>query len=84
MPLFMDVHRFEGEMPSDEEIAKAHAGDLAAQGAHGVRYIKYWVSREAKIVNCLVEAPNAEAANHVHVESAGVGANEIYPVDERT
>ena len=84
MPLFMDVHRFEGEMPSDEDIAKAHAADLAAQDAHGVRYLKYWVSREAKIVNCLVEAPNAEAASHVHVEASGEAANEIYPVDERT
>ncbi len=84
MPLFMDVHRFEGEMPSDEEIAKAHSADLAEQGAHGVNYIKYYVSREAKIVNCLVEAPDAETAAHVHVVSSGEGPNEIYAVDERT
>ena len=49
-----------------------------------VRYLKYWVSKEAKTVNCLVEAPNAEAATHVHVEAVGQGANELYEVDERT
>jgi hypothetical protein len=44
MPLLMDTHRFEGEMPSDEEIRKAHAADLAEQDRHGVRYLRYWVS----------------------------------------
>jgi Protein of unknown function (DUF4242) len=83
MPLFMDTHRFEGEMPSDEEIRKLHAADLEAQDAHGVRYLKYWVSNDAKVVHCLVEAPNAEAASAVHVESAGSAADEIYEVDER-
>jgi hypothetical protein len=84
MPLFMDTHRFEGEMPSDAEIAKAHAADLEAQERHGVRFLKYWVSSEAKIVHCLVEAPDADTAARVHVETAGSGPNEIYAVDERT
>jgi hypothetical protein len=42
VPLFMDTHRFEGEMPSDDQIAQAHAADLAEQDRHGVRYLKYW------------------------------------------
>jgi leucyl aminopeptidase (aminopeptidase T) len=84
MPLYIDLHRFEGEMPSDEEIKNAHAADLAAQEAHGVRYLKYWVSRDAKVVHCLVEAPSAEAAAAVHVETAGTGPEEIYQVEERT
>ena len=84
MPLFMDTHRFEGEMPSDEEIAKAHAADLDAQDRHGVRFLKYWVSQDAKIVHCLVDAPDADTAARVHVETSGEGPNEIYPVDERT
>jgi hypothetical protein len=84
MPLFIDTHRFEGEMPSDEEIAKAHAADLAAQAGHGVHYLKYWVSREAKIVHCLVEAPDAESAARVHVETAGAPPEQIYEVEERT
>jgi truncated hemoglobin YjbI len=84
MPLFMDTHRFEGEMPSDEEIANAHAADLAEQDRHGVRFLKYWVSKDAKVVHCLVEAPDADAAARVHVETAGIGPEEIYAVDERT
>jgi len=84
MPLFMDVHRFDGEMPSDQELAKAHGADLAAQDRHGVRYLKYWVSKEAKTVNCLVEAPDAEAAARVHVEATGHGPEEIYEVEERS
>jgi hypothetical protein len=84
VPLFMDTHRFEGEMPSDEEIKQAHAADLAEQDRHGVRYLKYWVSREAKVVHCLVEAPDADAAARVHIETTGSGPEEIYAVDERT
>ena len=84
MPLFMDTHRFEGEMPSDEEIAKAHRADLEAQGEHQVTYLKYWVSREAKVVHCLVEAPDADTASRVHVQTTGSPPDEIYAVDERT
>jgi len=84
VPLFMDTHRFEGEMPSDEEIAQAHAADLAAQDRHGVRYLKYWVSREARTVHCLVEAPDADTAVRVHVETTGSPPEEIYAVEERT
>ena len=84
MPLFMDVHRFEGEMPSDEDISHAHNADLAAQGSHGVRFLKYWVSKEAKVVHCLVEAPDAESAAAVHVETTGSGPAEIYEVSERS
>ncbi len=84
MPLFMDTHRFEGEMPSDEEISQAHAADLAAQERHGVRYLKYWVSKEAKTVHCLVEAPDADTAARVHVETTGSGPEVIYEVEERT
>ncbi|GAA3511769.1 DUF4242 domain-containing protein [Georgenia daeguensis] len=84
MPLFMDTHKFEGDMPDDQEIAEAHQADLAAQGQHGVRFLRYWVSRDAKVVHCLVEAPDAESAARVHVETAGAGPNEIYAVEERS
>ena len=84
MPLFMDTHRFEGEMPSDEEIAKAHRADLDEQGRHDVRFLRYFVSRDAKVVHCLVEAPDAETAARVHKETTGSGPEEIYEVEERT
>jgi hypothetical protein len=84
VPLFMDTHRFEGEMPSDQDILKAHAADLDEQDRHGVRFLRYFVSRQAKVVHCVVEAPDAEAAARVHVETTGSGPEEIYEVEERT
>jgi hypothetical protein len=64
MPLFMDVHNIEGGVTADD-VAGAHAADLATQDAHGVRYLKYWVDEPAGKIFCLVDAPDAEAANTV-------------------
>ena len=77
MPLFMDVHTIDGGV-TDADVAGAHPADLATQGAHGVNYLKYWVDEEAGKIFCLVEAPDAEAANTVHREAHGLVAHEIY------
>ena len=81
MALFMDVHNIEGGV-SVSDVAGAHQADLATQGAHGVNYLRYWVDSEAGKIFCLVEAPDAEAANTVHREAHGLVADEIYPVTE--
>jgi hypothetical protein len=81
MPLFIDVHNVEGGVPA-AEVAKAHAADLATQGAFGVDYQRYWVDEEAGKIFCLVEAPDAEAAIAVHREAHGLVADEIFPVTE--
>ena len=83
MSLFMDVHNMEGGV-SAEDVAGAHSADLATQGEHGVEYLKYWVDEEAGKIFCLVNAPNAEAANTVHREAHGLVADEIYMVSEHT
>lgn len=80
MPQFMDVHNL-GEVTL-EDVAKAHAADLETQGPHGVQYLQYWVDEEHGKVFCLVEAPDAEAANTVHREAHGLVADEIFPVQE--
>ena len=82
MPLFMDVHTVEGA--TEEDVAKAHAADLATQDKHGVRYLKYWVDEKAGKIFCLSEAPSAEAAETVHREAHGLVAEEIYEVTEHT
>ena len=82
MPLYMDVHTVEGATEGD--VAKAHAADLETQDAHGVRYLKYWVDEKAGKIFCLVEAPDAEAAERVHREAHGLVADEIYEVTEHT
>ena len=81
MPLFMDVHDIEGGVGIDD-VAKAHLADLQAQGAHDVRYLRYWVDEEAGRIFCLVEAPTAQAAESVHREAHGLVADHIYRVQE--
>lgn len=83
MPLFMDVHNIEGGV-SASDVADAHSADLAAQAAHGVNYLRYWIDEEAGKIFCLVEAPDAEAANTVHREAHGLVADEIFPVSEHS
>ena len=81
MALFMDVHSISGGV-TEADVAGAHAADLAAQGQHDVNYLKYWVDEEAGKIFCLVDAPNAEAANTVHREAHGLVADEIFLVSE--
>ncbi|HEY2271634.1 MAG TPA: DUF4242 domain-containing protein [Jatrophihabitantaceae bacterium] len=81
MALFMDVHHLDGAV-SAEDVAKAHAADLAVQDAHGVHYLRYWVDESKGQIFCLVEAPDELAAESVHREAHGLLADEIHPVVE--
>ena len=63
-----------------EDVAKAHASDLEVQQKYGVSYLKYWVNENCGKAFCLVDAPNAEAANHVHREAHGMVAEKIIEV----
>ncbi len=78
MPTYIDIHDLHGV--SAEEIAKAHAADLEVQKKYGVNYLKYWVNESCGKVFCLVDAPNAEAASHVHREAHGFAAEKIIEV----
>src|SRR5207244_3235013 len=76
MPLYMDIHEL-GEV-SAEDVAKAHVADLEAQEKYGVNYLKYWVNENCGKVFCLVEAPNAEAANSCHRDAlSALGGREV-------
>jgi hypothetical protein len=83
MALFMDVHNIEGGV-SAADVAGAHAADMAIQDAYGVNYRSYWVDEIAGKIFCLVEAPDAEAANTVHRDAHGLVADEIYLVSEHS
>jgi class 3 adenylate cyclase len=78
MPLYMDIHEL-GDV-SPEDVAKAHVADLEAQEKYGVNYLKYWVNEKCGKVFCLVEAPNADAANSCHREAHGLIARKIIEV----
>lgn len=81
MPLFMDIHHLDNGVTMDD-VAKAHQADLAAQGEHDVRYLRYWVDEGKGQIFCLVEAPDAEAAHQVHRQAHGLVADAIYQVQE--
>ena len=81
MSLFMDVHTIEGGVAASD-VAAAHQADLATQAPYEVNYLRYWVDEEAGKIFCLVDAPDAEAANTVHRKAHGLVADEIYPVAE--
>src|SRR6266576_698843 len=79
MPRYMDIHELHGVTP--EDVAKAHAADLEVQEKYGVNYLKYWVNESCGKVFCLVDAPSAEAASHVHREAHGLAAEKIIEVE---
>jgi hypothetical protein len=81
MALFMDVHDIEGGV-SAADVAAAHEKDLAAQGRHGVQYLRYWVDEAAGRIFCLVEAPTAADAATVHREAHGLVADAVFQVVE--
>jgi class 3 adenylate cyclase len=74
----MDIHELHGVTP--EDIAKAHAKDVETQQKYGVEYRKYWVNESAGKVFCLVHAPDAETACHVHREAHGMVAEKIIEI----
>lgn len=81
MALFMDVHSL-GSTVGLADVEKAHAADLATQERYGVSYQRYWVDEENGKIFCLVEAPDAEAAESVHREAHGLVADAIFAVAE--
>jgi hypothetical protein len=77
----MDTHNLEGGVKASD-VAQAHQADLNTQEQYDVRYLRYWVDEAAGKIFCLVDAPDAEAANRVHREAHGLVADSIYPVIE--
>lgn len=78
MPLYIDIHELPGITP--EQLAQAHAADVATQQKYGVSYQKYWVNHDCGKVFCMIDAPDAEAARRVHLEAHGFVADKIVEV----
>ncbi len=81
MPLFMDVHD-QVEGLTAEAVAGAHKRDLEVQEKYGVDYQQYWFDEGTGKVFCLVEAPDAAAAEAVHREAHGLVADQITEVQQ--
>lgn len=76
MPVFLDVHESLGDA-SPDDIASAHARDLATQDEFGVRWLSYWFNDAEGRSFCLVEAPDAENAIACHKASHGLVPHRI-------
>jgi Protein of unknown function (DUF4242) len=76
MAQFMDVHDgFVGV--TKEQLAEAHAADLAIEDAEGVHFERAWLDPEAGKAFCLSTGPSREAIMRVH-EKAGHPTAEVY------
>jgi len=76
MAKFMDVHSgFFGV--SRQQLAEAHARDLAVQAEEGVRFERAWLDPERGKAFCLATGPTREAVIRVH-ERAGHPTAEVY------
>jgi len=81
MPLFMDVHDHVEGLTA-EAVAGAHQRDLEVQEKYGVNYLNYWFDEGSGKVFCLVDAPDAAAAEAVHREAHGLVADHLTPVQQ--
>ena len=80
MPLYMDIHKNVKDT-TPQDVAAAHHLDVEAQGAYGVRYLRWWFNRDIGSVYCLVDAPSAQLAEEVHRVAHGLVADEIVPIE---
>src|SRR5882757_2540350 len=51
--LYIDVHHFGPGKVKYEDVAKAHAKDLAVEKKYGVDFIDFWVDENRGTVYCL-------------------------------
>ena len=80
--LFLDVHHVGAGKVTADAVADAHRKDLATQAKYDVKYLDYWVDVASGTIMCLVEAPDAAAANAVHQKAHGLVADTIEQVTE--
>ena len=80
--LYMDVHFLQEGKVKAEDVAAAHAKDLAIQSKYGVQFIKYWVDESKGVVYCLSSAPDSLAINGTHRQAHGLMPQLIYKVED--
>jgi len=80
--LYIDVHRLPPGKVSYEDVAKAHAKDLAVQKKYGVEFLKFWVDESKGLVYCLSSAGDSTSIRDAHKEAHGLLPAEIYAVTD--
>jgi len=82
--LFIDVHHLAPGKITYEDVAGAHAKDLAVEGKYGVQFIKYWVDTARGAVYCLSSASDSGSIIKTHAEAHGLLPDQVYPVTAGT
>ena len=82
--LYIDVHQLQPGKVKYEDVAKAHAKDLATEKKYGVHFIKYWVNEEKGLVYCLSSSGDSESIRKTHAEAHGLLPEYIYKVTDGT
>ena len=59
--LFIDVHQLEPGKVKYDDVANAHAKDLAVEKKYGVDFIKYWVDEDKGLVYCLSSSRDTQS-----------------------
>src|SRR5438045_3063879 len=80
--LYIDVHQLEPGKIKYEDVAKAHAKDLAVEKKYGVNFIKYWVDEDKGLVYCLSSSNDSESIRKTHAEAHGLLPERIYEVTD--
>jgi Protein of unknown function (DUF4242) len=78
--LFIDVHQLEPGKIKLEDVAKAHAKDLAVENKYGVNFINYWVDEDKGLVYCLSSSSDTQSIIKTHAEAHGLLPAHIYEV----
>ncbi|MDB5089934.1 MAG: hypothetical protein JWR09_3928 [Mucilaginibacter sp.] len=82
--LYMDIHHFGPGKVKYEDVAKAHAKDLAVEKKYGVDFINYWVDEKGGNVYCLSAATDTQSIRKTHAEAHGLLPDQIYLVKSGT
>ncbi len=69
---YIDVHRLTPGSVTFEEVARAHAKDLAVEKQYNVHFINYWVDESQGLVYCLSSAADTNAVRKTHAEAHGL------------
>ena len=82
--LYLDVHQLTLGKVKFEDVAAAHAKDLATEKKNGVHFIKYWVNEEKGLVYCLSSSSDEASITKTHKEAHGLLPDKIYAVTDGT
>lgn len=82
--LYIDVHQLAPGKVKFEDVAAAHAKDLAVEEKYGVHFISYWVCEEKGLVYCLSTSGDTNSIRKTHAEAHGLLPSYTFKVTDGT